>query len=221
MRSARAVTSPGYFRLLPGRLNYYKDGEDAATRLGSILLPQATLSVFAADVFQGHPFCFGVTPADSDRQYILDCDSVAHRTAWMSALQAPIRQRIKAARDSVRESFLVKQGSTVRNWKKRYCVLTTTALRYFEAFDNLHDCLGTVPLGGGFIVGCDDSGSSSSSSAVAPSSPASGATAANNPFGFSLRSHGSERTYYFLTSTRAERDGWVQALQQIQKQVGI
>ena len=167
-----------YFRLHPGRLNYYKDGGQArresgandgagscggtqrkkrgmreifgrssqsvesdessratltrcsasfdpwrvcasaetSDRLGSILLPGATLAVFAGDVYLQHPYCFGITPADGDRQYILDCDSTSHRSQWIAAIQAHMKQRIQTTTHSLREGHLVKQGGTVKNW---------------------------------------------------------------------------------------------------------
>ena len=232
----------------PGRLNYYKDGE-SSDRLGSILLPGATLAVFASDVFQSHPFCVGITPQDgNERQYVLDCDSVAHRASWMAALQVHVKQRIRTSPGvSVREGFLTKQGGTFKSWKKRYMILSKTHLKYYPSFTDLHDCLGTIPLGGGFVVGSGDddagagaaapstpsssSSSSSSSSAASASSPVTSAppsspggntmTLANNPYGFSLRSHGNSRTFYFVTNSRSDRDGWVHALQEIQKIVQI
>lgn len=106
-----------YFRLFPGRLLYYKDGElmNAESRLGSILLPGASLAIFSGDVHAGHPFCFGVTPPDSDRQYILDADSVAHRNEWIAALMPETKQRLRmGGAESVREGFLVKLGGNVK-----------------------------------------------------------------------------------------------------------
>jgi hypothetical protein len=263
-----------YFRLTPGRLSYAASGEAGASRLGSILLPQATLALFAGDIFPGHPYCFGITPADSDRQYILDADSAEHRREWLNALAEPIRQRLRvapaalpvspsspissasaaaasaAAAPSVREGFLVKQGATVKNWKRRYVTLTRLSLRYQAHFTDVGQ-LGSIPLGGGFVVAPDDDeqlvarlvGNSSSgvqSAAAAPttsstqqpsSSPSSssgnagGSSSASQqsatPFGFLLRALGSERVYHFLTNTRQDRDGWVRALQDIQRETRI
>ena len=106
-----------YFRLCPGRLMYYKDGENlgADGRLGAILLPGASLAVFGADVHPGHAYCFGLTPIDGDRQYVFDCDSVAHRSEWLAALAAPTKQRIRVVADSLREGHLTKLGGKVKN----------------------------------------------------------------------------------------------------------
>ena len=72
----------------------------------------------------------------------------------------------------------------------------------------------------------DPAAGASSSAAAAPSSPSgssgpSGAAQSNNPYGFSLRPNGHARTYLFVTNTRQDRDGWVAALVEIQKRVGI
>lgn len=214
---------------------------ESSDRLGSILLPGATLAVFASDVYLQHPYCFGLTPADGERQYILDADSTAHRSQWIAALQAHMKQRIQTTPHSLREGHLVKQGGTIKNWKKRFCVLTRSALKYYPSFTEMHECLGTVPLGGGFVVKSDEddaggagaaASASSSTGAAAAASPASpssssssnapsGAAQSNNPYGFSLRPNGHARTYMFVTNTRQDRDGWVAALMEIQKRGGV
>ncbi len=218
-----------YFRLTPGRLSYCKDGEPNSSRLGSILLPQATLAVFAGDVYPGHPYCFGITPADDSRQYVLDCDSAAHRSQWMAALTEPVRQRIRAVADSVREGWLVKQGAQVRNWKRRYFVLTSLTLKYYEHFTDIHggSALGTIPLGGGFAVAADDdelalkamggAAAAAAASAQPPASSASGSAQGDTPYGFVLRAMGSDRVFHCLSAARSDRDGWVRELNELQQ----
>lgn len=234
-----------YFRLVPGRLLYYRDGV-STDPLGSILLPGASLAVFSADVHAGHAFCFGLTPQDSDRQYVLDCDSVVHRSEWLSALAAPTRQRLRLSPDSVREGYLTKLGERVKNWKRRYFVLTRTALSYHPSFGELGVVFGSIPLSEGFVVESDELGDelpdaesttaadtasspasasppssparSSPSAALSPASPASSPSfVSRHPYHFSVRAQGAQRFYVFCTPTRAERDAWVQVLREIQQ----
>jgi len=234
---------PRYFRLTPGRLSYYSNGEAGASRLGSILLPQAMLAVFASDVFPTHDFCFGVTPADGERQYILEADTASHRAEWLRALAEPVRQRLRAHRDSVREGWLVKRGSVVRNFKRRYFVLRHGSLVYQAHFTDVA-LLGTIDLTRGFMIAAEEDeaavarvmaaggGGAASSSSSQPSSPnaaassssssAAGANAepqlSSTPFGFLLRAHGAERVYRFLTSTKQDRDGWIRALMDVARE---
>lgn len=154
-----------YFKLVPGRLLYYVDGEAAdkastgggdSGRLGSLLLPGASLAVFSNDVFPGHAYAFGVTPIDQDRQYIMSADNEAHRASWLATLQSHVRTRLKMVASSLREGFLTKQGGSIKTWKKRWVVLTREALKYYEHFMELNDCYGTIDLTNGFTVSSTD-----------------------------------------------------------------
>jgi hypothetical protein len=250
-----------YFRLVPGRLNYYRDGENLSdvARLGSIILPGATLAVFSSDVYPQHPYCFGITPAEGDRQYVLDCDSAAHRGQWIQALQGPIRQHLRAVPNSVREGWLTKQGGYIKSWKRRYAILTRSQMEYHVHFSELFDAQGSIPLSGGFLVGADDdesmckemgvasaesvdaaeaaapaagdarrssaasdkpaaSPSSRSSSSSVSAAPNSAQAQSNTPYGFLLKHTGSDRVYHFLTTTRSDRDGWIAALREVQRE---
>lgn len=203
-----------YFRLCPGRLMYYKDGEDLTPsgRLGAILLPGASIAIFSSDVYPGHPYCFGLTPSDQDRQYIFDCDSVAHRMEWIAALTPSIRQRQRVVAESVREGYLTKLGGIHKNWKKRYVVLTKTSLKYYDTYLDTHNCLGTILLGAGFVVTQNDD---DSFAALVPQ--ADKAIMLSNPYSFSVRAAGADRTYVFCTTTRMDRDGWIRLLKEVKK----
>lgn len=91
-------------------------------------------------------------------------------------------------------------------------ILTRNSLRYYPSCTDLDQCLGIIQLGAGFTVSADDAGAVSEAEQADANSGNS-----SNPYNFTIRATGSERTYIFSTNTRAERDGWTNALTDIQK----
>lgn len=191
-----------YFRLLPGRLNYYKDGE-GGDRMGTILLCGATLSVFSPQTHQGHDICFGITPVDLQREYIIEADNISDRTAWLEAIKPHTKCGMQYNKWSTKEGYMVKLGGKVKNWKTRYFIYHqhSEEIRYYPDHLDMHHCLGTIQLHTGFSVASVEADAQS--------------YGADKKHIWSLQVAGHERTYIFVTNTAEEKENWIKLMNEL------
>ena len=53
---------------------------------------------------------------------------------------------LKGKKETLCEGWVIKKGAIVKNWKKRWMVLNTEALTYYEGNDHLQKEKGTIPI---------------------------------------------------------------------------
>jgi len=72
-----------------GKFMYYTTEEEARedkNRKGSIPLKDANMTVFDPSTFERN-WCFGVTPAKSNRTYVMECADSEERLDWIRHLR--------------------------------------------------------------------------------------------------------------------------------------
>ena len=102
------------FVLDGGKLSYYKLGESSAKGFFFVHRINKVAAFDIAD--RKHSF----RVATKNKSYMLQAPDEQSMTIWVDALRP------------VREGWLVKQGSKVKNWKRRYFVQYRTELAYFD-----------------------------------------------------------------------------------------
>jgi len=187
-----------YFRLTQDTLSYY-ESECSPLSKGSIFLPGSSLSVYSSSVFPDHPFSFGLTPMNESRQYLFSASSYSQRLTWLTALKPLCSVNLQAEKESLREGFLTKQGGTIKTWKKRWCVLTTTSFAYYKDVTQLTEPIDVLDLTAGVEVDREKGGK-------------------DGEWVFSVKpAAGSGRVYRFACLTEAEREGWVKTIKVLQQ----
>ena len=145
-----------------GELLYFVD-ENKCDLLGTISLVGATLQPILTGFEQS--FCFGVMVQDGNRNFVLAAETEVWREQWVRAIGeivANLRDAIGSGQvvtglhsshsnsvavmvsaaptngitTVVKSGWLLKLGEHVKNWKKRWFVLTGPMLFYYEAPEN-------------------------------------------------------------------------------------
>ena len=93
---------------------------------------------------------------------------------------------------AVKAGWCKKQGGVVKNWKRRYFVLTPSEVTYYEK-EPPSKALGVIAITNVTKVSVDPD--------------------PKHTFGFLIQS--SKRTYYISAETAAERDSWVSSISQV------
>jgi len=90
----------------------------------------------------------------------------------------------------IKEGFLTKQGAVVKNWKRRWFVLTEGNLHYRKKKED------TIPAGIIRLWGCNVDEVQNYS----------------HPYCFSIQPNDGGRTYYLLAESPQSRDDWINLL---------
>jgi len=186
-----------YFRLYANQLNYYETDSSIISK-GSILLPGSSLLCYDSAVFPSYPYCFGLIPVNENRQYVFNCANHSERMKWLTALKPLCQVSIKAAQGSLREGYLTKQGGTIKTWKKRWCVLSTTKLTYYKDVTQLTEAIDSIDLTAGLEVENDKNSGN------------------KDEWMFTLKPVSANgRIYKFAAVTESDRDQWVKELRRL------
>jgi len=134
-----------YFQLLGSRLRYLdkKDGK----KNGDILIPGAVVTQYHPELHgKGINHVISISPASSDRKYLLQCPDSETRTAWCSMLE-------NAGADVIlwyAGGMMEKTGADGLKgaYKKRFFILTSEGLTYYKDETSVSEssALGTIPL---------------------------------------------------------------------------
>lgn len=150
-------------------------------------------------MYAGHEYCFGITAIDNQRQYILEADNPSHRMEWIDALKPLVKRALKAQQNSIKEGFLTKRGGIMKNWKRRFCILTVDSLNYYEELAEISTPTGTVDLSASFTYSVEPLNTHG----------------VDRPYVFTITPYNNKRTYYFVTQTEQERDEWIEKLKEV------
>lgn len=193
-----------YFRMYPTQLHYYEN-ELAALPKGSVLLPGAQLAIYSDDVYPNHPFSFGITPCNNQRDYVFSASSASERVAWIAALKPLCQMTIKTAQTSIKEGYMTKQGGTIKTWKRRWFVLTTfpSQLQYFKDVQatSQSEMIDFLDLSANFQLETEKGSGGEWVFAVKPMSSSKGTK--------------NDRVYKFSCASESERESWLSALRGI------
>jgi hypothetical protein len=80
-----------------------------------------------------------------DRVYVFACQNDREVRAWIDAIKTIVKPTGKVA-DVIKSGVMIKQGGSVKNWKKRYFKLRSDKLLYYYKDDKEPLAVGTIDL---------------------------------------------------------------------------
>ena len=195
-----------YF-VLAGTMLYYTKGEAEANRrrfLGEINLHEADIRIYSAEEQAEDPtlptrdFLFTVKPKDSTRMYQICADNERNRAEWVLMLREHAKfketeesKHLRKDPDSLREGYMTKLGEKVKNWKRRYFVLTANHLHYYRHIEDKE------PAGSILLLGTKISREQRSIVGV--------------QHAFSITTADGRRKYIIYGDTQEQCNAWVEA----------
>lgn len=153
-QNMKNVWQKRYFILHKKHLYYYKDEFDSYPK-GSIDITQCNLTIPEDANSSGKKFVFELEQKKLERTYPIACENMEDMFDWVHAIKrATIFYTIVVGGEEsstgteekkdesfpcyskmepIKEGELNKQGGKVKNWHKRWCVLTSKAIYYFKS----------------------------------------------------------------------------------------
>lgn len=197
----RAQWNEGYF-ILDARdhilehyhINKKSKGKSKVTRMGSIRLAGALLELYDIAKY-GVPNTIGITPLYSKKTQVLMCRDEADLSAWVESLETHLGEKLFA--ESVKEGFLYQESAEDNAWVPRYTVLNTNSLQLrAKLMDKTQNKLvDGMDLSGGALIKKE------------------------GDFQLRVIPFRSPHTVTLRSNTTADRDRWVNTLQDLLKPI--
>jgi len=170
-----------------GILNYYEEVDSSLRQRGTVDLDKFSIE-------DDGPLGFKlITPMDKRGTFSFQCGSTDEKSDWIDALR--IVQSTKQAPVEIKSGFLWKAGEINKAWKRRWCVLTPSEIKYYKK-DTDAKPAGVVKLE-----------TYNSVSRVAPEE-------ADKAFSFKIFNSEvpKQRVFYFSCTSEIEIENWFHAI---------